>query len=140
VRTLTLGIDHDETGGGCPDQDCGAVPLGRPRRRHRSGRGYRAGRKRHREYSRRDDNRNQCKVGAGTDRRWHGGSSNDRGRRNPEENRLETDERPLAWSPSVEDSTQMHLGVTDLSQLSEVISHATAPAFLLGAVVGFVPS
>jgi hypothetical protein len=28
--------------------------------------------------------------------------------------------------------------VTDLSQLSQVISHATAPAFLLGAVAGFV--
>jgi Protein of unknown function (DUF2721) len=28
--------------------------------------------------------------------------------------------------------------ITDLSQLSQVISHATAPAFLLGAVAGFV--
>jgi hypothetical protein len=28
--------------------------------------------------------------------------------------------------------------VTDLSQLSQVISHATAPAFLLGAVAAFV--
>ena len=28
--------------------------------------------------------------------------------------------------------------VTDLNQLSQVISHATAPAFLLGAVAGFV--
>jgi hypothetical protein len=32
----------------------------------------------------------------------------------------------------------MQLGVTDLDQLSQVISHATAPAFLLGAVAGFV--
>src|SRR5262245_10133779 len=32
----------------------------------------------------------------------------------------------------------MQFGVTDLDQLSEVISHATAPAFLLGAVAGFV--
>ena len=28
--------------------------------------------------------------------------------------------------------------LTDLNQLSQVISHATAPAFLLGAVAGFV--
>jgi hypothetical protein len=28
----------------------------------------------------------------------------------------------------------MEHGVTDLSQLSQVISHATAPAFLIGAV------
>jgi hypothetical protein len=32
----------------------------------------------------------------------------------------------------------MQFGVTDLGQLSEVISHATAPAFMLGAVAGFV--
>jgi hypothetical protein len=32
----------------------------------------------------------------------------------------------------------MQLGVTDLDQLSQVIAHATAPAFLLGAVAGFV--
>jgi hypothetical protein len=32
----------------------------------------------------------------------------------------------------------MEHGVTDLNQLSQVISHATAPAFLLGAVAGFV--
>jgi hypothetical protein len=36
------------------------------------------------------------------------------------------------------DTTRMEHGVTDLSQLSQVISHATAPAFLLGAVAGFV--
>jgi hypothetical protein len=34
--------------------------------------------------------------------------------------------------------THVQLGVTDLDQLSQVISHATAPAFLLGAVAGFV--
>jgi hypothetical protein len=32
----------------------------------------------------------------------------------------------------------MENSVTDLSQLSQVILHATAPAFLLGAVAGFV--
>jgi Protein of unknown function (DUF2721) len=32
----------------------------------------------------------------------------------------------------------MQPDVTDLSQMSQVISHATAPAFLLGAVAGFV--
>jgi hypothetical protein len=32
----------------------------------------------------------------------------------------------------------MEPGPMDLSQLSQVISHATAPAFLLGAVAGFV--
>jgi uncharacterized protein DUF2721 len=32
----------------------------------------------------------------------------------------------------------MQPGVTDLGQLSQIISHATAPAFLLGAVAGFV--
>jgi hypothetical protein len=32
----------------------------------------------------------------------------------------------------------MQLGAADLSQLSQIISHATAPAFLLGAVAGFV--
>jgi hypothetical protein len=32
----------------------------------------------------------------------------------------------------------MQPDVTDLSQLSQIISHATAPAFLLGAVAGFV--
>ena len=32
----------------------------------------------------------------------------------------------------------MHLGATDLDQLSQIISHAVAPAFLLGSVVGFV--
>ena len=32
----------------------------------------------------------------------------------------------------------MQPGVTDLSHLSQVISHALAPAFLLGAVAGFV--
>jgi Protein of unknown function (DUF2721) len=32
----------------------------------------------------------------------------------------------------------MQPDVTDLSQLSQVISHATAPAFLLGAVAAFV--
>jgi hypothetical protein len=32
----------------------------------------------------------------------------------------------------------MQTDATDLSQLSQVISHATAPAFLLGAVAGFV--
>jgi Protein of unknown function (DUF2721) len=36
------------------------------------------------------------------------------------------------------DTTRMEHGVTDLNQLSQVISHATAPAFLLGAVAGFV--
>jgi hypothetical protein len=38
----------------------------------------------------------------------------------------------------VTDTTRMEHGVTDLNQLSQVISHATAPAFLLGAVAGFV--
>jgi Protein of unknown function (DUF2721) len=32
----------------------------------------------------------------------------------------------------------MQPGDTDLNQLSQIISHATAPAFLLGAVAGFV--
>jgi hypothetical protein len=32
----------------------------------------------------------------------------------------------------------MQLGATDLSQLSQIIEHATAPAFMLGAVAGFV--
>jgi Protein of unknown function (DUF2721) len=32
----------------------------------------------------------------------------------------------------------MQLGAADLSQLSQIISHATAPAFMLGAVAGFV--
>jgi hypothetical protein len=32
----------------------------------------------------------------------------------------------------------MQPDVADLSQLSQIISHATAPAFLLGAVAGFV--
>jgi Protein of unknown function (DUF2721) len=36
------------------------------------------------------------------------------------------------------ETTRMEHGVTDLNQLSQVISHATAPAFLLGAVAGFV--
>jgi hypothetical protein len=40
--------------------------------------------------------------------------------------------------PLLTDTTSMEHGVTDLSQLSQVISHATAPAFLLGAVAGFV--
>jgi hypothetical protein len=42
-------------------------------------------------------------------------------------------------SPPLEtDTPDMQPEVTDLSQLSQVISHATAPAFLLGAVAGFV--
>ncbi len=32
----------------------------------------------------------------------------------------------------------MQFGVTDLDQLSQIISHATGPAFLLGAVAAFV--
>ena len=32
----------------------------------------------------------------------------------------------------------MQLGATDLDQLSQIIEHATAPAFMLGAVAGFV--
>ena len=43
-----------------------------------------------------------------------------------------------AKRPLLTDMTRMEQGVTDLSQLSQVISHATAPAFLLGAVAGFV--
>jgi Protein of unknown function (DUF2721) len=43
-----------------------------------------------------------------------------------------------AKRPLLTDTTRMEHGVTDLSQLSQVISHATAPAFLLGAVAGFV--
>jgi hypothetical protein len=43
-----------------------------------------------------------------------------------------------AGGPLLTDRTPMEQAVTDLSQLSQVISHATAPAFLLGAVAGFV--
>ena len=32
----------------------------------------------------------------------------------------------------------MHLGATDLDQLSQIISHAMGPAFLLGSVAGFI--
>jgi hypothetical protein len=58
--------------------------------------------------------------------------------------------RTAAWSSDVPKRTasgapafgdgyaRMQPEVTDLSQLSQVISHATAPAFLLGAVAGFV--
>jgi Protein of unknown function (DUF2721) len=48
------------------------------------------------------------------------------------------DERMTAKRPLLTDTTRMEQAVTDLSQLSEVIAHATAPAFLLGAVAGFV--
>ena len=34
----------------------------------------------------------------------------------------------------------MQPDVADLSQMSQESFHATAPAFLLGAVAGFVPS
>jgi hypothetical protein len=36
------------------------------------------------------------------------------------------------------DTTHMQPDATDLGHLSQVISDATAPAFLLGAVAGFV--
>lgn len=44
-------------------------------------------------------------------------------------------ERP---SGALGGGTSMQLDVTDLDHLSQVISHALAPAFLLGAVAGFV--
>jgi hypothetical protein len=48
------------------------------------------------------------------------------------------DESQRREAPLLADRTQMQPEATDLSHLSQVISHATAPAFLLTAVAGFV--
>jgi hypothetical protein len=47
-------------------------------------------------------------------------------------------DRPQTVAPRWMDTTYMQPDPVDLDHLSQVISHATAPAFLLGAVSGFV--
>src|SRR5262245_35901913 len=46
--------------------------------------------------------------------------------------------KACARESHLDDRTDMQLGLTDFDQLSRIISHATASAFLLGAVAGFV--